>query len=126
MPGIPVLVCNNQKIKVPNIKRQILTFHKDFQFPSYAQCLKITEKVSFNIASEASYGYILSGRKFIKNAKKWSNLTSFWQTEATFQTVLPATPPLVGQKLMKNAKIEKFRCDILGDFQTLCGSVIHA
>ena len=35
----------------------------------YAQCLKITEKVAFNIASEASYGYILSGQKFIKNAK---------------------------------------------------------
>ena len=34
-----------------------------------AQCLKITEKVSFNIASEASYVYILSGQKLIKNAQ---------------------------------------------------------
>ena len=34
-----------------------------------ARCLKITEKVSFNIASEASYFYILSGQKLIKNAK---------------------------------------------------------
>ena len=34
-----------------------------------ARCLKITEKVSFNIASEASYVYILSGQKVIKNAK---------------------------------------------------------
>ena len=33
------------------------------------QCLKITEKVSFNIASEASYVYILSGQKFIKNGQ---------------------------------------------------------
>ena len=32
-------------------------------------CLKITENVSFNIASEASYVYILSGQKLIKNAK---------------------------------------------------------
>ena len=31
--------------------------------------MKITEKVSFNIASEASYIYILSGQKFIKKAK---------------------------------------------------------
>ena len=31
--------------------------------------LKFTENVSFNIASEASYVYILSGQKFIKNAK---------------------------------------------------------
>ena len=34
------------------------------------QCLKITEKVSINIASEASYVYILSGgQKLIKNAQ---------------------------------------------------------
>ena len=30
---------------------------------------KITEKVSFNIASEASYVYILRGQKLIKDAK---------------------------------------------------------
>ena len=36
----------------------------------YSQCLKITEKVSFNIASEASYVYILSGEKFIKKCQK--------------------------------------------------------
>ena len=33
------------------------------------QCLKITEKVSFNIASEASYVYIFSRQKFSKNAR---------------------------------------------------------
>ena len=32
------------------------------------RCLKSTEKVSFNIASEASYVYILSAQKLIKNA----------------------------------------------------------
>ena len=31
------------------------------------RCLKITEKVSFNIASEAGYVYILNGQKLIKN-----------------------------------------------------------
>ena len=40
-----------------------------FNVSIVARCLKITEKVSFNIASEASYVYILSGQKFIKNAK---------------------------------------------------------
>ena len=30
-------------------------------------------KIVFNIASEASYVYILSGQKFIKNAKKMVN-----------------------------------------------------
>ena len=39
------------------------------------RCLKITEKVSFNIASEASYVYILSGQKLIKNAKN----CPFWR-----------------------------------------------
>ena len=34
-----------------------------------SQWLKITEIVSFNIASEASYVYNLSGQKLIKNAK---------------------------------------------------------
>ena len=41
--------------------------------------LKITEKVSFNIASEASkasYVYILSGQKLIKNAKN----SPYWLT----------------------------------------------
>ena len=39
------------------------------KFVSTSQCLKITDKVSFNIASEASYGYILSGQKVHSNAK---------------------------------------------------------
>ena len=42
------------------------TFQVFFLTP---RCLKITEKVSFNIASEASYVYILSGQKLIKNSK---------------------------------------------------------
>ena len=59
-------------------------FNATFQVSNFARCFKITDKVSFNIASEASYVYILSG-----------------------------------QKLIKNAKIQKFKCDILIDFQTL-------
>ena len=70
------------------------------------QCLKITEKVSFNSASEASYVYKISGLKFIKNTHNG-------------QKVLPDRSLLIGKKLVENAKIEKFLCDILGDFQTL-------
>ena len=44
-------------------------------------CLKITEKVAFKIASEASYVHILSRKKLIKKCQKWSILAS--------QTVLP-------------------------------------
>ena len=41
----------------------------DFCFQLESQCLKITEKVSFNIASESSYVYILSGQKLNRNAQ---------------------------------------------------------
>ena len=81
--------------------------------------MKITEKVSFNIASEASYVYILSGQKLIKNVKKWFILASFWKPEACGQTVLPDRSVLKGQGLVENAKIQKFKCDILSNFQTM-------
>ena len=59
------------------VKQQVyLRYTIPFRF--YAmnpQCLKITEKVSFNIASEASYVYILSGQNLILNAKK----SQFWR-----------------------------------------------
>ena len=42
---------------------------------TYPQCLKIAQKVAFHIASEASYVYILSGEKFIKNTK----IGQFWR-----------------------------------------------
>ncbi len=72
-----------------------------------------TEKVSFNIASEASYVYILSGQKLIKKCQKWSNLASFWTPKACGQAELPDRSVLIGQKLVENG-------NILGDFQTLC------
>ena len=72
-----------------------------------SRCLKLTEKVSFNIVSEASYVYILSGQKFIKNAKNGPILASFLKTEACGQTVLPDRSILKGQTLMENANIKK-------------------
>ena len=53
-----------------------------------SQCVKIKEKVSFNIASEVSYVYIFGRQKFIKNAKN-ANLASFWKPEARDQAGLP-------------------------------------
>ena len=77
--------------------------------------LKITEKVSFNIVSEASYVYILSGQKLIKNAQN----VPFWKPEACRQTELPDMSVLIWQTLVENAKIEKFKCDIWNNFQTM-------
>ena len=54
--------------------------------------------------------------------QKWGNLASFWTPEAYGQTVLPDMSILIGQELEENAKVKKFKWDILGNFQTLCGS----
>ena len=79
----------------------------------HARCLKITEKVSFNIVREANYIYILSEQKFIKNAKK-SFFAIFLKTEVYGQTVLPDRSVLIGQFG------GKFKCDTLSNFQTVC------
>ena len=77
---------------------KFMSDHKNaFEMRSFTRCLKITEKVSFNIASEASYVYILSGQKLLKNAKN--------EPEACGQTVLPDWLVLIGQKLVESAKI---------------------
>ena len=43
----------------------------------------------------------------------------FWKRKACGQTVLPDRSVLIGQKLVENAKIKKFKCDILSNFQTM-------
>ena len=77
---------------------------------------KVTEKVSFNIASEASYVYILSGQNLIKNAKN-PQFGDFLKRKACGQTVLPDKSVSIGQKLVENAKIQKFKWDILDYFK---------
>ena len=47
------------------------------------------------------------------------HLASFWKPEACGQTVLPDRSVLIGQKLVENTKIQKFKCDILSSFQTM-------
>ena len=83
-------------------------------FWSYSQWLKIIPKS--HIASEASYLYNLDGHKFIKNAKNGTFcefLKSLWKNRVTRQINFYWT------KIGDNAKIEKLKCDILSDFQTL-------
>ena len=43
--------------------------------------------------------------------------------EVRGQTVLPDKSILIGQKLVENAKNQKFKCDILSNFQTMCKSI---
>ena len=51
-------------------------------------CLKITEKVAFDIASEASYVFNLNGQKFIEMPKMFI-LATFWKPKTCCHTVLP-------------------------------------
>ena len=61
-----------------------------------------------------------SGQKFIKNAKNRPFWGVFENLKFTVKTVLPDRSISIGQKLAKNAKIQNFKCDILGNFQTMC------
>ena len=79
--------------------------------------LLIDQKLMENAKIAHNYD-ILSGQKFIKNAKN-VNLANFWKPEACGQIVLPDRSLLIGQKLVGNAKIEKLKWDTLGDFRTL-------
>ena len=63
------------------------------------------KKVALNNASKASYVYILSGQKLIKNAKK-VYFGEFLKTWSYGQPLLPDRSVLVGQKLVENAKIQ--------------------
>ena len=50
------------------------------------------------------------------------HLASFWKPEAFGQTVLPLPDMsllLIGQKLAETANIQKFKCDILSNVQTM-------
>ena len=49
-----------------------------------------------------------------------SILASFWKLQAYGQPVLPDRLISIVQKLMENAKIQYFKWDISGDFQTMC------
>ena len=66
--------------------------------------MKIAEKVSFNIATQASYVYIFSGQKSIKNSKNFGEV--FEKPEACDQAVLPDRSIYIGQELMEKANIK--------------------
>ena len=70
-----------------------------------ARCLKITEKVSFNIASEASYVYILSVQKLTKNAKN-GQFGEFLKTWSLRSNIVTRQVNFNRTKLAKNAKIQ--------------------
>ena len=82
--------------KIPSSVPEVRRLHKTANFAKWTfqfgqtnlfcpQCLKITEKVSFNVASEASYVYTCG------------------------ETGIPDRSILIGEIFMKSAKIEKLK-----------------
>ena len=74
------------------------------------RCLKIIQKVSFKIASDASYVYILSGQKFIKTAENGRVWRVFENLKLSVKQCYQ-TGHLI---LDENAKIEKILADFFG------------
>ena len=77
--------------------------------------LKITEQHSITVFEnhrKASYVYILSRKKSIK-MPKMVHFDEFFKKPATCgQTVLPDWSVSLEQKVVENAQIRKFKCDI--------------
>ena len=87
-----------------------------------AQCLKITEKVSFKIASEASYVYILSGQKLIKNAKM-VHFGEFLKTWSLRSNSVTRQVSFNRTKIGGKCQNSKIQWDILSNFQTMCSGI---
>ena len=94
-----------------------------------AQCLKISEKVAFNIASEASYVYILNGQKLIKNAKngQFWRILKIWNLRSNSVTrKVNFNRKKIGEKMATlkmrhfqwflNKLFRKVECDFLRNF----------
>lgn len=54
-----------------------------------------------------------------KSSSKIVHFDESWQPELFGQTVYPEGLLFIGETLVESAKNEKFKCDILGNFQTL-------
>ena len=85
-----------------------------FQRPRW---LEITEKVSFNIVSEASYVCILSRQKLFKNPKNCVNLASFWKPEVYSQTVIPDRSISIGKNWWKMPKLNNENATLMMIFK---------
>ena len=82
------------KKKMPNKQKVLCTYYnKIHPIITIAQCLKMAKSL---IVSEASYVYILSGQKFIKNG-------SFWQVFENLKRAVKQCSQ-TEQKLVENAK----------------------
>ena len=81
----------------------------------FGEFLKTCALWSNSVTRQVNFNRPKIGRK-CQTGQFWQD---FFKPEACGQIVLPDRSILVGQKLVKNAKIKKLKCDIFrGDFQT--------
>ena len=89
-----LIIVENGKVKESNncfvtVKETIVTLMKNViaKNTSHNTVFKNYRKVTFNIASEASYIYISSGQnQSHKKCQKWSILVTFWKPKVCFPT----------------------------------------
>ena len=84
-----------------------------YPFPNYLRLTMVENKIKSLIQHCERSELCLH---LYKKMPKIVNLASFLKPEVCGQTVLPDMSVLRGQKLMKNAKIQKFKSDILSNF----------
>ena len=77
---------------------------------------KSQKKSHSTLRAKRGYVYILSGQKLIKNAKNGPLWRVFENLKLAVKQRYQTGPVLIGQKLVENAKIQKFKCDILSNF----------
>ena len=105
-----ILLLQSLKIHTKNLNLNVWKQKKaqNLFLTRSSQCFKITEKVSFNIASEASYVYILSGQKLVQKPKMF-NLASFgkpWSLRSNSVTrLVNFNRTKIGEKC-QNSKIQ--------------------
>ena len=78
--------------------------------------MKTTEKSNSTMRAKRAKFTVWENKSWLK-MPKMGNLAIFWKPKACGQTVLPDRLLLKGQKLVENAKIEKFECDIFVGFE---------
>ena len=113
--------CEFVMFKKVGVFKMFFSYHLSYlTIPIISPLPKFTfSSVSHDLNSKfhyAKHNRNFEETKVKKKKKKWSTLTSFWKPEACGQTDRSI---LIVQKLVENAKMPKFKCDILGNFQTL-------
>ena len=105
----------------PNFLRKYIIYKQILKFVIGFTVFENHRKSLIQHCERSNLRLHFEGTKVNQKSQKWSISGSFWKPKACSQTELPDRPVFIGRILVENAKTEKFKCDIFGDFQALCG-----